>query len=315
MDFYTGTAEQVVGVVEAIVSFSKSTSIAEVEAFTDYTSSITENALKLACELKLLEEVGGNYQQLSPLCQYFRTPNLDVKAGVLRIILENFVPFVEFRNELQATADANIAASRIKAELVINEHREDIKQTLLNLGTFSRSLVSEDGTSYKSSEETLEHDLINIAKGIEDEAAAILTVREILGNQIADSINRNDVLVPIAQGLHFAKSSNGREAVLNAGNAIDSFLTEFANDSGSPLTGQNGINQKVDHLKNQRKISTKIQNIARYLGHIRNAADHGVDRDINAAWQISEETGLNYVFVAIEFIKSCKKFLQSSYEL
>lgn len=315
MDFYTGTAEQVVGVVEAIVSFSKSTSIAEVEAFTDYTSSITENALKLACELKLLEEVGGNYQQLSPLCQYFRTPNLDVKAGVLRIILENFVPFVEFRNELQATADANIAASRIKAKLVINEHREDIKQTLLNLGTFSRSLVSEDGTSYKSSEETLEHDLINIAKGIEDEAAAILTVREILGNQIADSINRNDVLVPIAQGLHFAKSSNGREAVLNAGNAIDSFLTEFANDSGSPLTGQNGINQKVDHLKNQRKISTKIQNIARYLGHIRNAADHGVDRDINAAWQISEETGLNYVFVAIEFIKSCKKFLQSSYEL
>jgi hypothetical protein len=46
---------------------------------------------------------------------------------------------------------------------------------------------------------------------------------------------------------------------------------------------------------------------AKYLGQVRNAADHGVDidTDVNDVWHILESTGLQYVFVACSFIRAC----------
>jgi hypothetical protein len=36
----------------------------------------------------------------------------------------------------------------------------------------------------------------------------------------------------------------------------------------------------------------------RYLGHIRNAADHGIDSEINMQWDVSPKTAVEYVHVA-----------------
>lgn len=42
--------------------------------------------------------------------------------------------------------------------------------------------------------------------------------------------------------------------------------------------------------------------IESYLGHLRNAADHGVDQEIGAEWEIADNAGIEYVFVACSFI-------------
>jgi hypothetical protein len=45
---------------------------------------------------------------------------------------------------------------------------------------------------------------------------------------------------------------------------------------------------------------------AKYLGQVRNAADHGVDVDpeVGAVWHIQRTTSVQYVFVACSFIAS-----------
>ncbi len=77
----------------------------------------------------------------------------------------------------------------------------------------------------------------------------------------------------------------------------------------------NGINQKLDALKGDNKIATKLQYKGYYLGHVRNAADHGVDRDINAPWDISNETGFEFVLLTCSFIKAYYEYMNNVFEL
>jgi hypothetical protein len=68
------------------------------------------------------------------------------------------------------------------------------------------------------------------------------------------------------------------------------------------LTGATGINAKLDKFDQARKLPKKLVHVGKYLGHIRNAADHGVDADVGAPWNIRTATGLEYVFVACSFV-------------
>ena len=38
--------------------------------------------------------------------------------------------------------------------------------------------------------------------------------------------------------------------------------------------------------------------ILKYLGHVRNAADHGIDAEVNHEWDICQNTAEEYVHVA-----------------
>ena len=110
-------------------------------------------------------------------------------------------------------------------------------------------------------------------------------------------------------------AGNGREAVVNAGNAVESFLVDYASKVRVPLAGKNGINSKVTHLKSQNKMPTKLSFKGQYLGHIRNAADHGIDPEVGATWEILASTGQEYVFVSCSFIRTTIALIDRIYEV
>jgi hypothetical protein len=70
------------------------------------------------------------------------------------------------------------------------------------------------------------------------------------------------------------------------------------------LVGANGISQKLDKFRPGNHLPKKIVEAAKYLGHVRNAGDHGVDNDpdVGAAWSIQPVTAVLYVHVACAFI-------------
>ena len=73
------------------------------------------------------------------------------------------------------------------------------------------------------------------------------------------------------------------------------------------LTGTNGINQKLDKFRINNELPKKVVEAAKYLGQIRNAADHGVDVDPEVQcilWRIQETTGYQYVLVSCSFISA-----------
>jgi hypothetical protein len=158
--------------------------------------------------------------------------------------------------------------------------------------------------------------LTELAAGSGEEAAAIFRIREELGPEAAAVCNHDAVIAPFATGLrHAAGGGAGREAVVNVGNAVESFLNWYGDDRGSSVDASHGLNAKVERLRQGNHIPPKLVNVSKYIGHIRNAADHGIDADIGAAWAITDSTGRNFVFTAAQFIRSLVDFHQGRFEL
>jgi hypothetical protein len=311
--FFQATAEQLVLVCEAVVSLSSSP-VEKIATFTDLPSATAESALKLAVDMGLLSLDGVNFSLKSPLCKLLRTPQDREKAAILRIALESYEPFQVFRDELDATQDVTTAAQRTKTKLELDCHREEIKATLLSLATYSGALTPGQGNAYTRDIAGLTGLLDELVAGSREIGDALQTVRVEIGQDFP-MLSVPDVVDPLIAGLRHAIAGAGREAVLQVGIAIENFLVASALHHGVNIEGANGVNAKMDRLVQAAHYPKKIQNICRYLGHIRNAADHGVDEQIGAPWEISSNTGRNYVFVATMFIRAALSHRNGRHEL
>lgn len=302
LPFYQATAEQVVIVSEAVVSLNGG-DMATVAAFTDLPQATAESALKLSVDMGLLSENSGEYTTESPMCRLLRTPQDDEKAAILRVAIESYKPFLIFREEHEATNNVTEAAQRTKVKLDIDCHREQIKETLLSLATYSGALSAGQGNTYERDARGLSALLSELAAGSREVAEATLTIRNELG-EAASQVDHDQVILPMVAGLRHAAAGNGREAVLQAGIAVENFLAHTASHHIVNIVGANGINAKMDRLKTAGHYPAKLLNVCKYVGHVRNAADHGADTDIGAPWNISAQSGRNYVFVAIMLIRA-----------
>lgn len=311
--FYQATAEQVVVVSEAVVSLGNS-DVAAIAAFTDLPSATADAALRLAADMNLLEENAGQFSIGSPLCKLLRTPQDREKAAILRVALESYEPFQVFREEHDATGNVSDAAQRTKVKLDLTCHREEVKATLLSLATYSGALTPGQGNSYSRDAQGLTALLDELVAGSREIADATQTIRQELGADVG-LVDHALVIQPLAAGLRHAVTGAGREAVLQAGIAIENFLVAVAAHHGTNIAGANGVNAKMDRLVQASLYPGKLHNICKYLGHVRNAADHGADAEIGAPWDVSGQTGRNYVFVATMFIRAMLSHRQGRHDL
>jgi hypothetical protein len=114
------------------------------------------------------------------------------------------------------------------------------------------------------------------------------------------------VILPLANALLKARHRDATGSVVDAARAVESFLARLAARLGVNLAGSTGINQKLDKFRANNELPKKVVEAAKYLGHVRNAADHGVDvdPDVGAVWVIQDTTSQHYVFVACSFISA-----------
>jgi hypothetical protein len=300
--FAQSTAELVMQVTEAIQANGTADS-AFVQNFCDLSATQADNALKLATDLGLLLQNAGKYKLSNPIVSFVATPDESRKAALLRVVLESYDPFIVFRNRLTATSSADTAAQQTKAKLDIDAHREEIKDTLISLGTYTSALASQGGGRYKASEHELDNQLRALAAAANDQAAAEAVIRQQLGTRV-DQLDRVEVVVPLANALLNAAALRSNDAVADAARAVESFLARLADRLTVNLAGANGINQKLDKFRAGSHLPKKVVEAAKYLGQVRNAADHGVDVDpeVGDIWEVQQSTGLQYVFVACSFI-------------
>ncbi len=300
--FSQATAEEVVAAVEAVFVNRKPTSVDFVAEFADIPRDRAEAALKLASDLGLLGHNAGRYSPASPLCRLLSTPNLNLRAAVLRVVLESYKPFVFFRERLVATDLAVTAAQQTRAALELDARPDVIRDTLISLGTYSHALETEGGGVYRPAQNPAENVLLLMAQGCRDLAAAEARIRLELGEEAAGIVSREDVLVPLADALLRAGAGDARGAVLHAANAVESYLETLSARLGVNVAGAAGINAKLRRFADARALPSKLIAVGKYLGNIRNAADHGADAEVGAAWQVQRSTGLNFPFVGCSFI-------------
>lgn len=299
-DFYPATAEQLVFAVEAVV-VRPGCDQAFVDEFTNYPTPVAKPAVELAADLGLLVERAGKLFPVGALPRLFISQNQDQRAVSLRLVLEAYEPFVAFRNFMISGDGADESARKTKVTLDLSARIDEVKDALVSLGTFSKALVYQGGGKVIPASESIESELAVLSKGCDDLTSAEAFVRNRLG-ACADSVSRQEVVVPISNALVRALQRDGGGAVTEAGNGFESYLVEVGVAKGSPVDAKHGINSKIDELRSKANIPIKIQNMTRYLGHIRNAADHGTDADVGGSWAISPETGLEYVYITCSAI-------------
>ncbi len=302
--FTNTTAELVIQVVEA-VQINKNTTIELIQDFCDISNKQASNALKLAQDLMLIKSNNNFFEPLGPLVKFISTPNDKRKASILRIALESYKPFVIFRERLSATGSVDTAAQQTKTMLDLDAHREEIKDTLISLGTYTNALFSKGGGQYDIVSSGIENVLSKIAEGATELSTSEYIIRNQIGNKSND-LDRNDIILPLSQALIRANAGDSINAVSEASRAIESFIYKLSIMLNVELSGASGINQKLAKFRSDNKLPKKIVEAAKYLGQIRNAADHGIDADpdVGEIWNIQKSTGLEYVFVTCSFIAS-----------
>ena len=303
--FSQSTAELTVQVAEA-VCIKQGCDSQFVQDFCDLSAAQAAAALDLAVDIGLVIKSGDNFEPDSPFIKFLCTPEEAKKAAILRILLESYDPFLKFRERLLATGSVDNAAQQTKIMLDLDAHREEIKDTLVSLGTYTKAIQAEGGGRYTSNTTTLSNQLMEIAESCSNLAEAEACIRTEIGDY-SESLDRAEVIHPLASALLKARNDQPTEAVAEAASAIESFLARLATRMGVNLSGATGLNSRLDKFRPNNNLPKKVIEAGKYLGQVRNAADHGVDvdPDVGAVWKILDSTGVQYVFVACSFIRAC----------
>lgn len=311
-EIHRTTAEHVISATDAALQVKDGANRDIVAAFINTTVDSAENALRMAEQLRFLKrDENGSFRCVSPYAEYLVTSQPNEKAAVLRFFLEQYPPYKTFKNRLSLGRLAPDAANETGALHKIKAHRDIILYTLTSLGTYAQSLISEGAGLYRLKVGESKSYLHILEKVVDDRETAKIEIRRRMGHEAAEWINEIDVFEELVTAYQGAATANEdkRAPILHAGNAVDSFLSQLAGHWGVNIQGANGINAKVDRLATSGNLKTKHKFMLKYLGHVRNAADHGTDPEIGQAWEISESTAIEYVHVAQTVIADIVAYL------
>lgn len=300
-EIHRTTAEHIISAVDVAMQLKDGADGDTVAAFISTTVESGGNALLMAKQLGFLKsENNVRFRCNCPYAEYLVTSDAGEKAAVLRFFLEQYQPYKTFKARLALGKLASDAANEVGALHQINAHRDVILQTLTNLGTYAQSLISQGAGLYRVREQKGKDYLYIVDEVISKREVALMTVRMRMGDEASSWINQQDVFEQLVTGYQRAAKAkeDARSPIVHAGNAVESFLSQVADHHKIDVSNATGINAKVEKLSQSGNLTTKHKFMLKYLGHIRNAADHGKDSEIGQAWQISPNTAVEYVHVA-----------------
>jgi len=307
-EIFPTTAENLIGATEAALEKPAGIEEGLVAQFLDITADSARNALRMAVQLSLLRELRANvFVPNHPFAQYLLVSSGSSRAVILRLLLEQYEPYRIFKHRLAITGLAPESASQCRAILALTCHREEIMHTFISLGTYAHSLSSTGGGQYRIMEgPTPEHFQI-LDQVVQSRELAEVSVRRRLGAEAAGEISVQEVLDPLITSYQQAgqAAANARSPIVFAGNAVESYLVQLGNSHAVNLQNAHGINAKATELERQGFILTKHLNMLRYLGHVRNATDHGTDPDpdVGHTWTVTPHTAVEYVHVSMSVIR------------
>lgn len=144
---------------------------------------------------------------------------------------------------------------------------------------------------------------------IQQREDAAQAVRRLLGEQVVAWIDGPNVFENLVTAYQRSATSetDSRAPIVHAGNAVESFLSQLAQHHSVNVQTAHGINAKADRIGQANHLLSKHKFMVKYLGHLRNAADHGVDSEIGTQWQVSAKTAVEYVHVAQSTISAMVK--------
>jgi len=315
-EIYRTTAEHVIGATDAALQKREGVDSSLVARFLDIQSDYALRALEMAEQLGLLSRNNaGLFIPFFPYAVYLITSNRVQKAAILRFVLEQYPPYKTFKSRLALEELAPKAAMQAKALHNIQADRNDIVSTFINLGTYAGSLISEGAGLYRPAEGDPVDYLRIVEDVVQDRETAELHLTRRMGLEVVNWIDQQEVFnhLVIAYQRLTQIEEDPNAPIVHAANAVESLLSQLAAHYGVDIKNAYGINAKADRLSSENYLKTKHKFMLKYLGHVRNAADHGIDQEINHTWDISQNTAIEYVFVAQSVIIDLVAYLKGRF--
>lgn len=307
------TAEDILGVIDAIVSKSLNCTKEFICEFADISSLQADNALKMSMEMGLVElDADSNlYSSNSYLSRLLVSArNSEHKAAILRLILEQFEPYSVFKMRFINTNSLDTAAKQVRTLYGISSSYKDIKNTFINIATYAKAMINDGAGSYKLNEDNTTYiEILDLVVKFKSNDSTAL--QQQFGLEIFEYLDKKNILDPLSDA--YSKIQNDspelKPIIMYAGNAFESYLYQVASEKSVSLAGKNGIINKAEALSSF--LSKKHRGMINYIGQVRNAADHGADPDEDGnTWEISNDTALIYPIIVVTLIKDIYNYLK-----
>jgi hypothetical protein len=300
-------AEDIVGVVDAILAKPVECTKEFISEFADISIAQTENALHMAGELGLVahDSTTNFYTSHSYLARLIVSSRDDNhKAAIMRLVLEQYEPFITFKTRYSFSNSIDLACKQVRTLYSMSCSYKDIKNSIISIATYSKAMINDGANSYKLNQDNVSYiEILELAlrfKANDDNA-----LRNQLGEKAYGFLDTEKILNPLSDA--YSKIQNisvdSKSPVLYAGNAFESFLQQIADKYSILLAGKTGIGQKSDALS--AVLSKKHRGMVNYIVQVRNAVEHGADSDEGGKiWGISEETASIFPILVTTTIKN-----------
>lgn len=311
-DIVFSPAEDIVGVVDAVLAKSQNCTLQFISEFADISTQQASNALFMAQQLNLVNcsSDGNTYESNSYLARLIVSSRDDNhKAAIMRLVLEQYEPYIHFKNRYTFTNSLDLASKQVKAIFSMNSSHKDIKNTFISIGTYSKSMINDGANSYKFNQDDVSYiEILELAIKFKlNDDNALLSQ---LGDQLYDFLDKDNVFKPLSDSYSKIQDfeNDSKSVILYAGNAFESFLCQIATINNISLIGKSGIKQKSDALSSV--LSKKHRGMIEYIAQVRNASDHGSNPDENnQTWSVSEETAQIYPIIVTSLIKDIFSYI------
>jgi hypothetical protein len=309
------TAEQVIEVAETVAISAESVDAQRVADHVNHPVQTVERALSVAESLGLVTAQDGSYDAAAPYGHYFSQATETRRIDVLRFALEAFPAYRFFKQRVALHRDPLKAARETKHRFGYTNHEGEVRETLVSLGQFSGSLIYATETGYVVATSEEAEGFLAAAEQIAIQGASVEAfIRELLGEETYGYVQNEEegIITHLRSALQkVVAGERDRSTVVHIGNACENFLVKVAREAvpAVDLSGATGVTSKAQRLEDGKVIASKHMGYMRFLGHLRNAADHGEDQDINAEWEIAPESVQLGALVLLAAIKSVSAYV------
>jgi len=290
-------------VVEAVCVLGNGATVDEIVQYADTTTDSAEKALKMAMQLELVIFESDSYKPDLPFARLLTNARINEKKPILKFRLMEYKPFKFFTELILKGEDETRAASKTKTVFDINGSRTILKNTFLDLGTFSGIFIeTEKGTEavFKT-----ENELITVFNSIENTINDETQIGSFVTNQLDDIVAEyiKDLTERlVSAGTKF--SSAPISCVKETADVFEDFLKKLCSDENVDISRATGIIRIGDKLKSDGKVTTKHQGFIHFIGQMRNAFKHTLDTEVGRSWQASSDLGLEVFLITLTAMNS-----------
>ncbi|WP_276356456.1 hypothetical protein [Cohnella caldifontis] len=312
MNFGRVSLSSLIEVLEAI-TWNMPCSIKDIIAFTGFSRTTVNNALKISISLDLVNESENLYKIVE---EYDKNLSLNDKKVIITKHLQNLKLFQVLCGFLQSST---VHVDAIRKTLVFckidHKYSDSVKNVLLL--AVDLNLITFDGTNYSISESIAHppHELEIDEVQLNSEIAVRLFLSKRLSPELFHSLENPEKDRLTLAFLHY--KSDPERSCEHSGQSLENYLRYIGVKEGVDLTSCDGIGQIADYLSGKGRliIHPRHRDIAKSISSIRNSSAHDRDKLTSDPWIKTSEIALANALLVIQLIKSIHGWVTSKAQI